>query len=63
MSIGLNISKLRYENGMSQEELANELNVSQSYIAQIERGSKTPTLTLGSQIAKVFHVPISDLLE
>jgi transcriptional regulator with XRE-family HTH domain len=62
MSIGENIAKLRNDRSMSQSEVANGIGVTQSYIAQIERGSKIPTLLLSDQIAKFFGVPINDLL-
>jgi transcriptional regulator with XRE-family HTH domain len=63
MSIGQNIKRLRNKNGMTQEQLSQELGIGRSYIAQLERDSRTPTLALGSQIAEVFNVPINELLE
>jgi transcriptional regulator with XRE-family HTH domain len=63
MSIGQNIKRLRTEKGMTQTELGNELGLGKSYICQLERDSKTPTLALGNQIAEVFNVPINELLE
>ncbi|UFH31674.1 helix-turn-helix domain-containing protein [Chryseobacterium sp. C-71] len=36
--IGLKVKKLREENGISQEDLAYNLEVSQSYLSKIENG-------------------------
>ena len=47
---------------MTQEELANRVSVAQSMIAQIERGSKMPTLTLACDIASALGCQITDLI-
>ena len=42
--IGANIRKCRASKGMRQEDLAEETNLSTTYIGMVERGEKTPSL-------------------
>lgn len=63
MSIGENIKKLRKKNMMSQEELANKINVNRSMIAQLERGTKVLSVPLCIEIAKVLNCNINDLIK
>lgn len=61
MSIGANLKRIRTDSGMSQKELANAVNVTQSMIAQIERGTKALTMELGKEISEVLKVPVTEL--
>lgn len=63
MSIGENIRRLREEQNLCQEELADMLRVSRSMVSQLERGTKIPTLLLGRDIAEALHCSIYDLLD
>lgn len=62
MTIGENIKEIRIERNMSQLQLAREVNVTQSMIAQLERGSKTLTVPLGKELAKVLGVSLMELI-
>ncbi|MCD8216007.1 MAG: helix-turn-helix domain-containing protein [Clostridiales bacterium] len=62
MSIGNNIKKLRTENNLTQEQLADALGVARPLISQFERGSKTPTLALAAGIAKILNCTTDDLV-
>lgn len=62
MSIGENIKKLREQQGLSQEELATQVNVTRPMITQIERGTKVLTVPLGMEIAKVLHCDLKELI-
>ena len=57
------IKQKRLECGMSQRQLAAAIGVSGSMIAQIERGSKTVSLGLAAEMAKVFDCALTDLVE
>ncbi len=63
LSIGANLKRLRTDKGMSQVELAGAVNVTQSMIAQIERGTKALTMELGREISETLGVSINELLE
>ncbi len=62
MEIGIRIRRLRHERGITQEELAYEIETSAAYISNIERGIKKPSLQKLFDIAGVFHVTLNDLI-
>lgn len=53
---------LRQFEGITQTELAKELNVSVSHISEIETGKNTITLEMLNKYADYFDVPISHLM-
>jgi transcriptional regulator with XRE-family HTH domain len=53
---------LRIYHDMSQTELATQLNLSNSYVSELESGKKQPTLDLLEKYAKHFQIPVSSLL-
>lgn len=61
MSIGENIKRLRESCNLTQSELAELVGVTQSMIAQVERGSKTLSVPLGQEIAKALNCELTDL--
>lgn len=63
MAIGENIKEIRISQGMTQHELAAALNITQSMVAQLERGTKTLTLPLGVQLAQVLHTTLDELIK
>ncbi|MEW6622431.1 MAG: helix-turn-helix transcriptional regulator [Bacillota bacterium] len=60
--IGQNIKIFRQTRGITQEGLAEMVNVSGSYIGYMERGKKSPSLDLLVKIAGVFKVEPAILL-
>lgn len=63
MSIGENIKVRRQAAGMTQEELANAIGIGRSMVAQIERGSRVPSMILGRDIARALGCGMEKLLE
>lgn len=61
MNIGANIRTIREEKGLTQAQLAEQINVTQSMLCQIERGSKPPTLPLSIEIAAVLGCDLNRL--
>lgn len=61
--IGENIRKQRRKIGMTSTDLARSVQVSQSMISQIERGTKTVSLPLAAEIARVLGCEIQELLD
>ncbi len=62
MSIGENIRNKRKGLNMSQNDLAAAVGVSVPMICQIERGTKSVTLMLGAEIAKILQCDLNDLV-
>ena len=52
MSFADNVKKLRERKGMTQAELAAQVGIAQSMIAQYEKGLKIPTILTGVELAK-----------
>ncbi len=59
--VGRRIQKRRQEIGLTQEELAEKVNLSRAYIGFIEQGRSTPSLEVLSKIAKTLKVNVSEL--
>lgn len=53
---------IRVFHDLKQNELAERINVSNSYISEIEKGTKTPSLDLIQKYAEEFKVPVSSII-
>ena len=53
---------LRIFNGYKSAELAKKLELSQSYVSELENGKKQPTLEVLDKYAKVFEMKKSTLM-
>lgn len=62
MEIGNKINQLRKLSGMTQEQLAEKLNVSRQTISKWEAGGTSPDLDSIVKVSKIFHVSLDDLL-
>ncbi len=55
------IKSLRLDRNITQEELANHLEISRQTIISIEKGNYTPSLLLAMQISKFFNIPVEKI--
>lgn len=62
ISIGENIKRLRRSKGMTQEQLADILNISNAAVSKWERGDSFPDITLLFPIADYFGVSVDELM-
>ena len=62
-TIGENIKKLREKNGMSQSELAAKIGKSRTAVWQYERGDTIPRMGVIEDMARVFGVKKSAIIE
>lgn len=62
-SIGKRLKALRAEHGWSQEECAEQIGISTRYLADIERGSKTPKLATLITILNTLTASADDVLQ
>ena len=60
-ALGKKVKKLRKENNITQEKLAEQLRISTVYMGYIERGKGQPSLKLLMKIARKFNVKVEDL--
>ena len=62
MRLGSNLRRLREAKGLSQEAFAFEAGIHRTYISDIERGARNPTITVVENMAIALGVTASDLL-
>lgn len=60
---GVNVKQARKKAGYSQEALADLAVVARSYMSDVERGARNPTLRVVERIAAALDVQPSRLLE
>jgi len=58
-TFGQKLLELRKQKGLSQEQLATDLNISQSSISNYESGATKPDTDILQKIAEYFRVPIA----
>lgn len=62
-TLGLNVRRYRKTRGLSQEALADAVDLAVTYVGQIERGLRNPTLDVVERLAKALNVKPLDLLQ
>lgn len=60
-NVGEKIRLLRLQKGMSQEQLALHSGINTSYLGQVERGEKNPTIKTLEKIATGLDTPLGNL--
>lgn len=59
---GKRIQQLRKANGMTQEELAIKLNISDRHLRNLERGEEAPAIDLFVEIKTIFNSTLDYLI-
>ena len=54
---------LRTKKGLTQEDLAEKIDVTRQTVISIEKGNYTPSVLLALKIAGVFKVPVEDVFK
>lgn len=58
-----NVREIREQRGWSQEELGDLADVHRTYVSQVERGIRNPTIEIVARLAKALKVSAADLLQ
>lgn len=58
----ISLAKLRLELGLSQRELAKQINVSSGTIGMYEVGKRTPSLDKARRISEFFGIPLENIV-
>jgi transcriptional regulator with XRE-family HTH domain len=61
--LGRNVRSLREEKGWSQEDYADRADIHRTYVSDIERGRRNPTITVVEKLAQPFGVTSGQLLD
>jgi len=59
---GKAVKELRLKKGMTQQQLADACGLDISYVGQIERGQRNPTLGVMQGLASVLRVRLSEIM-
>ena len=62
VTFGKIIAGLRQTAGLSQEELADRAEIHRTYVSQIERGLKSPTIVVLLKLSKALDVTSSQIM-
>ena len=63
IKFGLRVATLRRAQGFSQAELSLRCDINRTYMGEIERGEKTPSLSIITKIAKGLNISKKTLLD
>lgn len=63
LKFGLRVKKARQDLGLSQEQLAHEADSNRTYISDIERGTRNPSIVVIKRIADALNVSMGSLLD
>lgn len=61
--LGLNVRKLREAKGLSQEDFGFESGLHRTYVSDIERGTRNPTVRIVQRLADCLGVTPGSLLD
>ena len=61
--LGKNLRRLRIEREWSQEAFAFEAKIHRTYVSDIERGARNPTITVVEKLAVALGVKTGQLLD
>lgn len=62
MNVGERIKELRIKHGLTQKQLAEKAEISNSYLCDIEVGRTNPSLKTLEKICKAFKIDLKELL-
>jgi len=62
MDLGSKFRNIRYNNNISQEEMAKILKINRNYLSRIETNKSLPTAEVLTRLAESFNVSIDSLL-
>jgi transcriptional regulator with XRE-family HTH domain len=60
--LGEALRLIRVYHDLKQKDAAERVGVSTSYISEIERGTKTPTLDIIERYSRQFDIPVSSIM-
>lgn len=61
--LGRNVRELREARGWSQEDYADRAGIHRTYVSDIERGRRNPTITVVEKLAAPLGVSAGELLD
>ncbi|PTX98219.1 XRE family transcriptional regulator [Spartobacteria bacterium LR76] len=62
-NFGKNVNRLRTENGLTQEQLAERADMSRRFLQEVEKGEKIPTVKIAARLRRALKCTWDDLLK
>lgn len=62
MDLGSKIKNIRYNNNISQEDMAKVLEINRNYLSRIETNKSLPTTEVLTKLAENFNISVDSLL-
>lgn len=63
ITLGKNLRRLRKQEGLTQEDLADLTTVHRNYISDLERGHRNPSVDVLAKLAAALNVNVASLFE
>jgi transcriptional regulator with XRE-family HTH domain len=60
---GRNLRRIREKRKLTQQELSDEIGVDKTYIGKIERGERSPSLSVIQEVARALDISIKSLFD
>ena len=60
-ALGRRVRSLREGESLTQEQLGEKAELDQTYVSDIERGERNPSVLILGQLAKAFRISLSEL--
>lgn len=61
MKFGQNIKQFRKQRNLTQKQLADQIEISRSYLSDIENGNKNPSIKTVKKLADSLGLSVTDL--
>ena len=61
--LGIGLKIIRNIKKLSQDDIANELNIDKSYYSKVERGLTNPTIVYLRNLAQILEVKLNELVD
>ncbi|AUW58999.1 XRE family transcriptional regulator [Sphingobium sp. SCG-1] len=61
--LAANLRRFRQERELSQEQFAFEAGIHRTYVSDLERGARNPTIEVVDKLASFLGVKVGDLLD
>lgn len=61
--LGSNLKRIRVDKGLSQVDVARELDVGRGFVSNLESGKRNPTLSTITRLAQALGVTTDELLK
>jgi len=61
--LAVNLRRIRLEKGWSQEEFAHEADIHRTYISDLERAARNPSIEIIERLAVTLHVTAGQLVD